>query len=295
MSAVTLDTVDTIAAKVWAAEIELRLSDPAGPVYSYRARPNIYAADVIPIGGTYPRRTFLLSLANGEAMAASWGQTQAVREYDGYGPDYLAGQFRQHLEAGWTIEAGAFYGPHAPTLQDKIAAADTARDAFRTRYGAAWAARDFAAMGEAARLFRVEFPDWTTDGDPMLHDSAATMARNVRGEEHPPRVRARWNYRHTSTRKGFAAHVERERVLRDTLAKLRALPGFDPEDDRDVIPVVMQWTGGKVRHFRRSELFAPSGQFLHPVKPSGEAMPRARSEYRDRVESIKPARCIRAA
>lgn len=295
MRAVALQDVPTIAAQAVRGEVLLCVTNPeSGVRYSFALRPDLFAKPPTLLSGGVdpnPRRTFIMRRTDGEDMPGSWGSTRASVERDIYGPDDLGRQLAATIEAGGAVEAGPYFGPWQPTNNDWLHCWDIHADRFRDSYRTAWQARDWATVREACRVFRDEFPAWMRSRlTGNLRGSSTVIARNMRGEPHPPR----WHMANRAGRgwarraQGFASYLKTERATLDGLAALRALPGFDHADARDVIPVVLRWTG-QVRHVARAELYAPLAQFLHPVKPDGSAMPRARSFQRSEVASIKPA------
>ncbi len=296
MQQVTPDTIEQAAASVWQGACELHVTNPAdGVAYRFSPCPDSFAGEVGPLGNSgYRRHTYAMRRLDGAEMSAAWGSTTLMQTRDVYGPADLVAQITGTLDKSGKVAVAPFYGPHIPTNSDKIWAWDLHTDALKARYSAAYAARDWAGVREALRLFYAEFPRWAVSGSGDLRSSTTVIARNMRGEKHPPRWHVASRYRHGRGGKGFAAHVAIERATLDSLAQLHALPGFTLDDDRAVIPVVMRWTG-QARHFTRAELYAPGGRFLHPVKPDGTPMPRARSEDRSAVASIKPARRAKAS
>jgi hypothetical protein len=159
-------------------------------------------------------------------------------------------------------------------------------DRLRERYGAAWPARDWPAIRAALAEFHAARKPWLCAAH-YNHGDAAVICRNARGEPHPPR----WRIVHLSrpTRgqrreRGFAAHIAAEKALREGMANLAALPGFDPRDLRPLIPVKV--FNGRRYVIRRGELMNPlSGRFLHPINPKGQEM-RGRSIFRTDVTAI---------
>lgn len=91
-------------------------------------------------------------------------------------------------------------------------------------------------------------------------------------------------------RRGFPAHVATERRMREKLAQLRALPGFDPNETRETVPVMVN---GKRRKVRREDLFGLSVGWIHPVGAKGR--PMRRSVPFERITEILPERHARKA
>jgi hypothetical protein len=293
MTRVHADDVASAAARVFDGDAQLRFAGPDGVEYLVHRRPDLFAGEPRTIGDApYVRRTLVTRRADGAAMKGQWGSTVATSERDVFRVEQLRSEMEASLEAGTALDVLPFHGPHRPTDQDRIHAWNEHTAAFRSSYGAAWASGDRQGLRTACAAFHRDFPRWAISGsdhDAALHDSAATISRNVRGEPHPPRFHIAGRYRHGHRRRGFAAHAERERDTLGMLARLRSLPGYDPEDGRDVVPVTVSRIGSP-RHVRRAELHDPTRRHLSPVRPDGTPMPRAASVDRDRIEAIRPAR-----
>jgi hypothetical protein len=292
---VAIETAPIIAAQALRGEVMLYVTNPeSGVRYSYALRRDIFAKPPTLFGGGIdpnPRLTFIMRRADGEVIPGSWNSTRASVERDIYGAEDLGRQLAATIEAGGTVEAGPCFGPWQPTNNDWLHCWERHADHFRDTYRTAWQARDWPTVREACRAFRDEFPAWMRErltGD--IRSSSTVIARNMRGEPHPPRwqIASRSGGGRSNRVQGFAAYVKIERATLDGLTALHDLPGFDFADPRTAIPVILRWTG-QVRHVAKAELHAPLSQFLHPVKPNGSPMPRARAFQRSEVTNIKAA------
>jgi DNA polymerase-3 subunit beta len=184
-------------------------------------------------------------------------------------------------------------------------------DVFRTAYGAAFIARDGAAMRAALDVFRAS-ADWNRTlehaGDKRAHDQLAltcaharrdaingahdganwTKAVERRHERERSRIRraAKRDGRHWHSPRtrhygvtGFASLSEGPRQAAAFAASLAAIPGYVADDPRDVIPV--ETTDGKRRYVMRWQLELQAEQRLTFVKSDG-SYPRRIGSSRSR-------------
>ncbi len=164
-----------------------------------------------------------------------------------------------------------YFGPDVPPVRWFLDRHREACERLRADYGAAWRARDFSGMRAAVGYYHVAWRVGRRVLQGRAHDSASELCRRIRGEREGPRERARASHRlRWVERRDFTSYVQRERALLDSLARLRALPGFNANDPRELVPVDTRMR--RRYKVRRGEMLDPRVAFLHPINSAGEVM-----------------------
>jgi|SRR5215217_2019336 len=233
------------------------------------------------------RTFFEIRRADGESIRALYGSETQIQRRDVYSGREVAEMLRNTAaDPASAAELAPLYGPRQLSTHDQLKLIETRNNQFRAAYGTAWQALDRDAMRAACDDFRAATRPWL-HAERYTRADMTTIARNVRGEAHPPRFYARSRYRCGHPAKGFGAHVTAEKRLREGMAELAAVPGFTPRDRRQLVPVKLR--NGRRYNIRRGELFNPlHGRFLHPINPKGQEM--RCSVYREEVVAIMPER-----
>lgn len=167
---------------------------------------------------------------------------------------------------------------------------------FRDGFAAAHCARDWPLVREWAAWMRAVYSACDGYDAAALHSDVAFMARRALGvdsgkalERHAIKSRHRHGMR---GRHGFAGHVHIEAVMRDRLTQLHSLPGFDPGEAREFVPVMamQRRKPGLVRRkVRRADLFDLVSGWIKPVNGKGEPMARSNMPF-DWIKEILPDR-----
>lgn len=165
-----------------------------------------------------------------------------------------------------------------------------AYDAFGDAYKPAAEARDWPAVRAAIAAFKVASLDFQ-EARRMRELVKCRIAMIL---ETPPGTRelARRRYRHPDARhRGFACYMAREASARARLARIAAIPGFDPADRRALVKAKdihgreLRLSGEDLRAFdwRR-------GEWLAKCNAAGVATRRTGSTSIDYVKEIIPAK-----
>lgn len=222
----------------------------------------INAGDLVEVAGVLERVTG----STGDSITLESGDTLTGEEFAAIRPAD-AEEYREAIEQRAKAERDR--------LRDIY---ETATAQFATAFAHAWAARDFDALRAAVTACHAAFEPlgrhYGTAREAITHRAAIIR------EGKPPRYPKRGQ-----CARGFASHIARERELQRRLTWCRNLPGWQPNDSREVV-TVKDYAGRRIRVSGAALRGDRWGQHIPRVNAAGEVTRRTGSVHESSIVAI---------